>query len=140
SYFALYNMPFTLLPAAYTTAQYGTRFPSYWFLPALIQFKPGKELEAYRDKYAAMAGEDFKKYKPAIVILAHLTFDIKDGKPFDFPGFFSRDPGFREAWKNYHKKETVTWDSRDYFDGYHFGSAPEPMEFDIYLRNDIKDE
>lgn len=143
SYFILGSMPMILIPSAYTESSFGSRFAVYWFLPPLIAAEethsmPPEKLASYKTKYAAMVGEDFKKFRPDVVILGDIVFTPTQTKPLDFAEYFSIDPEFRKIWSEYRKVKTVQINSRDYYGGYHFGPYNDVITYNVYVPRSSK--
>jgi hypothetical protein len=145
SYFIFGSMPVVNIPAAYTNAKFGSRFPCFWFLPALIDAEEklkahlsshltASELISYKQKYAEMVAADFGKYSPDLVILARLTLTTSERSPFMFEKYFSFNPEFSRQWAHYKKLRTITINTRDYYGGYDYGVEDENLDYDVYIR------
>jgi hypothetical protein len=113
--------------AVYTGGTSASRFPSYWFLPVLLQQKD----KPAEEKYAALVAEDFKKYDPELLIIGH--FEIA-GKPFDFKKYFSGlNKDFKNEMKGYRLVKSIKIERKEYFTGTIY--APEkPVTYDLYKK------
>lgn len=123
--------------AVYAHRTHASRFPALWFLPGILdRLEDGTpDAEALRNRYTAMVGEDFARYKPRLVFIGqfHLRKD-GSGPAFDFPAFFSSNPTFAAAWKAYRHTGSITLTTREYYDGTAMAND-EPQVFEIYERN-----
>lgn len=123
--FFMYNRDMGIIheTAYYTGHKYASRFPSFWFMPIIInaqdQLKKGlpanftkAQMDSYFKRYAHMVAEDFATMKPDVVI-------ISDDKTLlgglDFPAYFGRDREFSKEWAKYKKTGTITLSYRDYY-------------------------
>jgi hypothetical protein len=129
----------------YTGRPHASRFSAFWFLPPLyfglnddpsddIIDLPREKLEDLKNKYAKMVGEDFNRYQPKVLLIGRFQLNKESPEIFDFPAFFSSDPTFAEAWKNYHFERQITINERDYYRGTAL-DKDSPVTFDLYRRN-----
>jgi hypothetical protein len=143
--FFLFNdsMEFIHQTSLYSGRVHASRFPCFWFLPAILKAqddakngKPstltpaaaGEKQQAYAD----MVGADLEKWKPCVLLIDH--YQPKKGEDFDFAGWFSVSPAFAAAWKNYRPAGTVRFNRKDFFPGAAM-AFDYPMTFDIYVLN-----
>ncbi|MDB5491668.1 MAG: hypothetical protein JWO78_1517 [Micavibrio sp.] len=126
--------------AYYTKIHHASRFPSFWFLPQMINAEHAiskgenpllnkADLAYYRKKYTAMVTEDFARDKPAVVII------WRPGKKlvnFDFVKFFTADPGFAKEWKNYSRDQPITLAYSEYYRG--AAKEKDSLTYDVYRR------
>ena len=122
-YFIFNNSIEILHPTAFYDGQENaSRFPTYWFLPYLVQEQykldrgipsslSPEDIEHYRKKYGAMTAEDWRRFKPRMLIIGQYRL-TPDEKNFDFPAFLSASPTFKEQWAKYRKDRTVTINRR----------------------------
>lgn len=120
SFFMMNNtMEIAHQTAAYTGRQWASRFPSIWFMPAIMQLMAQGKLEeaaALRAKYGEMVGEDFARYQPKLVLLAEFSVGSR-GRKLNFAKFFSESERFKEEWSKYRFVDRVTIDQGVYFKG-----------------------
>lgn len=89
TYFITYeNMDIMSQHAYYSSAEYGSRFPSFWFIPMIyLKLNEGyypdtpillpEEANTYKElkkKYFTLIDEDFKRFKPSVIILLDEDF------------------------------------------------------------------
>lgn len=120
--------------AAYNDRPWASRFPSVWFIPAIINLLGEGRVEeatALRDKYGKMVGEDLARYKPKLVLLAE--FKVTRRGTINFSKFFSANPEFRSEWAKYRLAQRVTIDQGVYFRGT-AQDKHKPMTYQIYER------
>jgi hypothetical protein len=119
--------------AVYTGSNFGSRFPSYWFLPDIINSESDQEFLA--KKYARMVTEDFKRYTPDLVLIGEFYIDPGAEKPFDFAAFFSHyDPNFTAVWNHYRPEGSLIVNRRLYFGGTFQGLEDEFINYKIYRK------
>ncbi len=122
--------------ALYSERVHASRFPSFWFLPKLIEPKNDildeNEKEKLSRKYSFMAYEDLKKFAPSILIIGKYDL-LKTGKDFDIIDFLSEhSPEYREEFSHYKYEKTITINLADYIiDG---GFGDKDVKYDVYIR------
>lgn len=129
----------------YTGHTHGTRFPSYWFLPRMLQQmaahesgEPAKisleKLAQDREKYARFAAEDLENFKPSIVLIGTKIDILGKGVFFNYVDFFSANETFRKTFsENYEKTGTFEFDRAEYFRGTSL-SQTLILTYDVYTR------
>lgn len=106
-YFFAPTTIYTFPSIDYAEVELGSRFPFLWMVAGLVNqptFKGEKGAKQQQDKITLvnMIAEDLNQNKPKLVLV-----DIRDKKPyllkphFDYLAYFSDNPNFRQAWKNY---------------------------------------
>lgn len=120
--------------AIYTDRKHASRFPSFWFLPGILDGK-----DSLKEKYAQMVAEDFERYKPGIILVGKFT--VRNGGPedFNFISFFSRNAAFARMWKKYEFEKTITVNRRDYYRGTAL-DYDDMLTFDVYRRKTNRDD
>ena len=120
--------------AYYAGQPYASRFPSFWFLPSLLDASAGALPAAERDqdfhRFARMAAADLDGRQPRLLLIGR--FDVFE-KPFDFVGYFRRDPDFNRAFGNYEFVRRITLDRSVYNRGTVL-AAEKASVFDLYVR------
>ena len=120
--------------AYYARQPYASRFPSFWFLPRLLDPSAKNLTDAERQadfhRYAAMVADDFATYRPRLVLIGR--FDVWH-RPFDFVRYFGRDAAFAGAFAHYRPAGQMTLDRRIYTKGTELENEA-AMPFDIYVR------
>ena len=109
---------------AYHDARHASRFSSMWFLPELVDETVARqvlweramftdeEFEHYKTKYANFVAEDFRRFKPDLVmVVKRVTF----APYFEIGDFFSYSPAFRDVWKNYKFIGEESYNRRVYY-------------------------
>ncbi len=95
----------------YGRARWGSRYSTLWMLPGIIRKQADPEaldpaesarVSAFESAFRETVLEDLTKSRPDLIILD----DREDkayfgGLPFDYVGYFSSDPRFRELWAAY---------------------------------------
>ncbi len=113
-----------------------SRFPSFWFLSELLNQQDllarGLPATMARHRFATMVAEDLNRYRPPLVMIAR--FDILFGQPFDFPGYFSFDATFADAWAPYRKDDSIVVRPLDYVPDSIYPPG-QTVTFDIYRRS-----
>lgn len=129
---------------AKTGLDWASRFPAQWLLPGIINGLQAADASdsdirqrlktVERFTIDAVIG-DLTANRPDIV-LVDLDNPYFDGPPFDYIGYFERDPRFRELWRGYVKVEEFTFDEpvppsdEGRFD------QRRPRRFEIFCRRD----
>ena len=122
--------------ALYSERVHASRFPSFWFLPKLIEpendILDENEKERLSRKYSFMVYEDLKKFAPSILIIGKYDL-LKTGKDFDIIDFLSKhSPEYREEFSHYKYEKTITINLADYIiDG---GFGDKDVKYDVYIR------
>ena len=119
--------------SAATEVFHASRFPSFWFLPGLIQSGDDSD----RRRFSGMVADDIARFAPRyIFILQGLRIQGLDG-PFDFMSYFSADDHFRRQMAHYARQEDIMIDPASYFAGTNAAKAP-PLRFAVYRRQKEK--
>lgn len=109
-------VPFPLV--ARTGLDWASRFPAQWLLPGVINGlhdADASESDLRRrlkeiERFAVDAViEDLQANRPQIV-LVDMDCQYIDGPPFDYIGYFARDPRFRTLWRDYVKADEILFD------------------------------
>ncbi len=120
-------------PALFYNGQvHASRFPTFWFLPSLLQ-QDGADRTALRRKYAAMTGQDLARYQPRMALIGQYHIVPGSDEPFDFAGYFSIDEGFSQEWAQYDKVQEITVNLRPYYAGTPL-ERDTPQTYDVYIR------
>ncbi|MBI4030398.1 MAG: hypothetical protein HY370_01870, partial [Proteobacteria bacterium] len=114
--------------------KHASRFPSFWFLPGILNGK-----DSLKEKYAQMVAEDFERYRPGIVLVGKFTVRNGGPKDFNFVSFFSRNAAFASMWKKYEFEKTITINRRDYYRGTAL-DYDDMLTFDVYRRKTNRDD
>lgn len=132
--------------AAYTEWTHGTRFPAYWFIPRISGSEylrnngfetqlSKEEIIHLKEKYTQFVSEDFKRYKPSLVLIGK-DITIVNNKTFDFLEFFGQDKDFQKNFiEQYTKTDDFSFDQSIYFTGTSLQKT-EIKAYDVYMRND----
>ncbi len=116
--------------AAYMDYEHGSRFPSLWFLPKMLETKDNKNLI---NKYTQMVLQDLEYYKPSIMLIAIDLPIINVGK-FNFVYFFGQDKNIKYIFDNeYEKGGILEFDRGEYFKGTTMEES-HILKYDIYRR------
>lgn len=103
---------------AKTGLDWASRFPAQWLLPGVINGLQAadtgdddvrRRLEEIERFAIDAVIEDLQVNRPQIV-LVDLDSQYIDGPPFDYLGYFARDPRFRAFWRDYVKAEEIAFD------------------------------
>ena len=131
----------------YAACSSASRFPSYWFMGGLYNEEKNirnnaphhlsaDQLAFYKQELAEFTAEDFKRYRPDIVLIAHIHTQKDEEETFDFPAYFSSaNAGFAKEWQNYRFVKTMNVTRP------RFANMPPPpfplytATYDIYERN-----
>jgi len=102
------------VPPAPTLVEYAdvsldSRFAGFWMLPGIVNLSKEKlnkkdqaKLKAAKKLLFQLVSEDFTQNKPNYVFVDVNKYKTYfDDKPFDYIQYFSQDPRFKKAWKNY---------------------------------------
>jgi hypothetical protein len=131
------NMGIIHEAAYYMDARSASRFPSFWFLPLLVndnyRVLTAEQKKSHREKFSRMVGEDLGYYKPPLLLIGRFAVD---GAPFNFENYFSADAVFSREWKKYRRTGNISVSKSDYFGQ---GLNPERdgpliVTFDVYHR------
>ena len=122
------NMEMIHQVTIYTGAPHASRYAGLWWFRPLYQSGQQERLDRHIDSVA----EDLRRYKPAV--MAVLTNSpVGEEENFDFIGYMSRNPAFREEMSHYRKMGALKDNRRDYFRktalDYDF-----PLVYDVYER------
>lgn len=111
----------------YIDTEWGSRFPFFWQLAALID---SKETEAPEiPYYISLIAEDLERYTPNLVIIPN-----SEGiQPDTFLSFLLTNPLFARAWQGYHYQESIILDGSVYHRGLGWGKEPMPVKLDLYV-------
>lgn len=125
--------------SAYSSCEHASRFPTFWFLPALLeQDNPqltGKEKKEIIQKYAAMTAEDLERFQPDTLILGDFKIDGQNN--FDFIRFFSeQNKTFARLITNYEYDSTRKISIYNYLKDE--GFKGDHVAYDIYHRKHQK--
>lgn len=132
--------------AIYHDAFHASRFTSNWFTPRIRYEEKlredgergelsDQELQVLKDKYAAMVVEDFKRFKPQIVMAIY-----KEGEWNDLE-FFERYDDFKAVFSDYKKNDEFSFKRLIYYPGYISSAVGEdPIVFHVYKRKDLINE
>jgi hypothetical protein len=121
--------------AIYTRTTHGSRFPVYWFLPALLNWDGTPEkADEYRIKYADMTAQDLSYYKPELLIIGHFEIIGHEDEKFNFVDYFSISPAFNKQLSNYKRTKSIDVNQKEYFAGTS-QAFDNVITYDIYQRN-----
>lgn len=112
---------------------HATRFPSYWFLPALLKMDremPGSA-DMFRMAYAERAAADLARYQPQTLIIGR--FEQQGDKFFDYAAYWAVSPLFRAEWEKYEHTGTIDIAYNDYYPGT-IAAQGKPVTYDVYRR------
>ncbi len=111
---------------------HASRFPSFWFLPAIL--KAPDKYDALRQKYTQFVLEDLQYYKPSLIILAK---DLPvETQIFNFLDYFGKNQGIKEIFEEKYKHiEILEIDRTDYFKGTTLEQSY-IYKYDVYRRID----
>ncbi|MDB5490917.1 MAG: putative rane spanning protein [Micavibrio sp.] len=132
----------------YAKREFGSRFSVYWFLPGILQEQNSltknpddKELSAnlkkHREKYTQIVAEDFKRYKPQLILIGDCTiYNTADHHCIvSFAEFFSTNREFRRQWSHYKREDIIKVPWKRYFDAsIKDGPEAENYTFTVYRR------
>lgn len=123
--FFMYNENMAIMhqTALHSGLRFGSRFPSFWFMPVLadniMKLDAGlpadltrEQISALQRKYADFVAEDLHRYRPDILFICD---KCDEGSPFDFYTFSSASPRFADEWSRYGYDSTMTINRRDYY-------------------------
>lgn len=117
---------------AYVTGiTHGSRFPSFWFLPEMLQqdqVSP-EESEILRLSYGVRIAEDLERYRPPIVVIGR--FSLATEGFFDFAAYWAVSDSFRQVWEKYRHEDTIEIAYGDYYPGTMVNDLP-AVTYDIY--------
>lgn len=138
SYFLFHDTSELIHPLAiYHNAFHASRFTSLWFLPKILVGEKNGDPRALslKKQYTSMIVDDFRKYKPDILIIMSGTGfqDIS----YEFIDYFSSDPDFRKEAEHYKRVDTISFNRNIYFPGtVSFFSNEPPVLYDVYKRQE----
>jgi hypothetical protein len=112
-YFFAPTTIYTFPTIDYAEVELGSRFPFMWMVAGLVNQSLLNEEAVQQHKQdkltlGNMIAEDLNQYQPLLVFI-----DIRARKPylnqahFDYLVYFSDNPQFRQAWKDYHYLTTL---------------------------------
>ena len=122
SYFMTYeNMDIMNQLAFYSDDLHASRFPSFWFQPAIDGLVPFSEIdgretrEDIKHRFTDYIAEDIKHMSPSLLFILHKgKNDNVDTAPDEFIEYFSISPKFRDILSEYKKIDRLIVD-RSYF-------------------------
>jgi hypothetical protein len=131
--------------ALYKNYTHASRFPSYWFIPTLLQRveKAAKDnnksssehLKKEIIRFSSYVEQDLKKYRPSLLLIGTNIDVFGNGRFFDYVTFFSVNNNFkREFQDNYSKTGTFEFDRAEYFRGTSLAQSYK-LKYDVYVRN-----
>ena len=125
--------------AARMKYQHGSRFPSLWFLPQILEGlrsdnpEEKEKAQKLKEKYTKFIIEDLEYYKPSILLIA-VDLPIGVLPAFNFMEFFgdnSKLPPLID--NNYEKMDNLEFDRAQYFKGTTL-EWTYILKFDVYKR------
>ncbi len=122
---------------AYVTGYtHASRFPSFWFLPKMIEMEQGMSgsADTARLAYAARVAEDLARYQPQTLVIGR--FPVKGKEFFDFAAWWAVSDMFRAEWEKYEHTGTLDIAYSDYY----FGTTAandKAITYDIYRRRGV---
>lgn len=131
------NMGLVLPLNLYINRNYGSRFPSYWFLASLRnEGRSEQAQEKYRRHFAHLVGEDFARYEPKVFIHVRSDLEYKNNK-LSLPEYLSASPLFNNQWDQYFLAETLILNRKE--ERYvspldEFGN--DEIIYDVFVRKD----
>jgi hypothetical protein len=124
------NMGMVPETSLYTGLTSASRFPSLWFLPALLE----RDDKAVFNLYAGYIAEDFARWQPSVLLIQRKGYIHERGKnDFDFMTYFGKNPALGAELKHYKSLETQSFTTADYFGGNPLGMSDNVI-FDVYVR------
>lgn len=109
--------------AAMMGYRHGTRFPSLWFLPQILEglrsddSRTREQALQLKMKYLAFVAEDLDYYKPSVLLIA-ADLPIGAVPAFNFMEFFGDNPDIRRIInEDYTKTKPFEFDRVEYFKG-----------------------
>lgn len=122
---------------AYVTGvTHGSRFPSFWFLPEMLEqdrFYLGNS-EILRLSYGRRIAEDLERYEPSILFIGR--FPVPGQDFFDFGAYWAVSDSFRAAWERYRHDGTIEISYGDYYPGTMVKDLP-PITYDVYRLDEL---
>jgi hypothetical protein len=133
--FFMYNENMAIIhpTAIYTGATHGSRFPSLWFMPKIVESDSKltqAQRDAYRLQFADKIAEDLKRYKPDILFICQ---NCDADSTLNFETFSNVSPAFVTEWANYQPQDTLTVNRRDYYKGTR-ADFDHLLEYKVYRR------
>jgi len=107
------TLDYTVPPAFKFNLTLAQRYPHLWMLPAILRgesgdrrLPPPRLAELEQLQHAAML-QDFVRWQPRLVLVERcqdpaVHCQVLEDRHDDLLAWFLRDPGFREAFRNYH--------------------------------------
>ena len=127
--------------AAHMGYTHGSRFPSFWFLPSILQGlysetpENREKFEHLKDKYTQMIVEDLEHYKPSILLIAE-NISVVHTHSFRFLDFFGTDESLKHIFDTYYEEDQIlAFDQAAYFKGSTFDQQ-KILTYIVYKRKD----
>jgi hypothetical protein len=115
--------------ALYTNTAHASRFPSLWFMPALLD----KTENPLKRTFVNKITEDLQRYKPGLILLLSQPSPNKD-----FLALGKNHAGFEKEWKHYLKTGQFVLELSPYFPGGALSRAHGNIIYDIYERSETQ--
>lgn len=116
---------------------HGTRFPSFWFLPKLLNNDKLSEEErsTLKQTFTQYVADDLEHYKPSVLLIYH-DMDVYDADIFTFVPYFKSNDDFKDIIENdYVQTGTFEFDRGAYFKGTSM-SGEFPLKYLVFKRKD----
>lgn len=108
------NIPHEL--SMYTDRAHASRFPIMWFIPHFIN-PENKVGLTEQQKYTNMVVEDFTRWQPTIIFVAHFPYPSREGEMFNYRDYFIQtEPKFNAIWAGYNLEKSINVDRIDYME------------------------
>jgi hypothetical protein len=122
----------------YSELEHVSRFPAYWFLPQILVKLDRNQPEGstLAKKYRQLTTEDFKRYKPDLVLIEKFKILKSSSDAFDFITFHSENSEFRNLWENYEFLKTIRIKRGQYFPNTKFDDD-KILIIDLYKRKEV---
>lgn len=121
--------------ATYSAQPLASRFPTFFFLPFLIEsnnFVDEETRTRLSQKYSDMVAQDFKKFRPDTLLIGRFKLE-QDNDYFDFIGFFKEaNPEFDSIFDAYTLTDTIEINQSAYTGGLFL--TTKSVLFDVYKR------
>ena len=143
SYYMTYpHMSLNTQTSFYIGDAFASRFPAFWFFPAMeahlgvseeiIETKQYKErIEADKGRFSDYVVEDLKKYRPRLLLVYKEKPDHK-GTVFNYFEYFSTNSDFKKIMEKYKRNGEFSIDRQGYLKGTSFDS-PLIQQWDVYI-------
>ena len=123
--------------SVYTGQTHASRFPVMWFAPALLSAgnETDKQTIDHRtQKYMMMMAEDFEKYSPEVLFIAHMPHPTRPDELFNYKDYTLAEAPelFKKIWNNYDISRTIAVDRLDYMPAKK--PSEKSMRYDIYRK------